>query len=115
MEALRRLREALGTPWAAKRKGSRVAPISSAQTKHIAAVRKPFTLLAFREAGTKLEFVFPAQGHGHHSLRIGKALLRKRRGYGRRLGAVFRLRSPCDGVALTASKSKENVYLLVRG
>jgi len=90
MEALRRLREAFGTPWGAKRERSRVAAINSAQTKHIADVRKPFTLLAFREVGTKLEFVFPAQAHGENSLRTGKALLRKRRGYGRRLGAVMR-------------------------
>ena len=90
LKPLRRLREALGMPWAAKREGSRVAAINSAQTKHIAAVRKPFTLSAFRELGTKLEVVFLAQAHGHNSLRTGKALLRKRRGYGRRLGAVIR-------------------------
>src|SRR5262249_58780179 len=97
MEALRRLREALGTPWGAKRERWRVAAINSAQTKHIADVRKPFTLLAFREAGTKLELVFPAQAHGENSLRTGKALLRKRRGYGRRVGAAIRLTSPCCG------------------
>ena len=46
--------------------------------------------LAFRKARKKLEFVLPIDGHGHNNFRVAKALLRRRRGYGRRLGAVIR-------------------------
>jgi hypothetical protein len=74
MEALRGLREALGTPWAAKRERSRVAAINN---------------LAFRKARKELEFFLPVDGHGYNKFRAAKVLLRRRRGYGRRLGAVI--------------------------
>jgi hypothetical protein len=57
--------------------------------KHIAGMKKPFTLLAFREAGKKLEFVLPGDSRGHKNFRAAKALPRSRRGYGRKLGAVI--------------------------
>jgi hypothetical protein len=47
-------------------------------------------LLPFREAQKKLEFVFPVDGQGHNNFRAARALLRRRRGYGRKLGAVIR-------------------------
>lgn len=54
-----------------------------------AAMKKPFTLLAFREARKKLEFVLPVDSRGHNNFRAAKALPRTRRGYGRKLGAVI--------------------------
>ena len=75
MEVLRGLGEASGTPGITKRERSRVPAINN---------------LAFRKARKKLEFVLPIDGHGHHNFRVAKALLRRRRGYGRRLGAVIR-------------------------
>jgi len=65
----------LETPWAAKRERSTVAPINN---------------LAFGKARKKLEFVLPVDGHGDNNFRSVKALLRRRRGYSRRLGAVIR-------------------------
>ena len=53
------------------------------------AMKKPFTLLAFREARKKLEFVLPLNSRGHNNFRAAKALPRMRRGYGRKLGAVI--------------------------
>lgn len=50
-----------------------------------AAMKKPFTLLAFREARKTLGFVLPS----HNNFRAAKALPRTRRGYGRKLGAVI--------------------------
>jgi len=52
-------------------------------------MKKPFTLLAFREARKKLEFVLPIDISGHNNFRAAKALLRRRRGYGRKLGVVI--------------------------
>jgi len=75
MEVLRGLREASGTPWTTKRERSRVPAINN---------------LAFGKARKKSEFVLPIDGHGHNNFRVAKALLRRRRGYGRRLGAVIR-------------------------
>jgi hypothetical protein len=57
--------------------------------KHIAAIKKPFTLLPFREARKKLDFVLPVDSRGHDNFHAAKALPRRRRGYGRRLGAVI--------------------------
>ena len=54
-----------------------------------AAMKKPFTLLAFREARKTLGFVLPVDSRGHNNLRLAKALPRTRRGYGRKLGAVI--------------------------
>src|SRR2546430_16273591 len=82
MEVLRGLREASGTPWTTKRERSRVPAINN---------------LAFGKARKKSEFVLPIDGHGHNNFRVAKALLRRRRGYGRRLGAVFRLGWPLCG------------------
>jgi hypothetical protein len=74
MEALHGLREALGTPWAGKRERSRAAAINN---------------LAFRKARKKLEFVLPVDDRGDNKFRATKVLLRRRRGYGRRLGVVI--------------------------
>jgi hypothetical protein len=52
-------------------------------------MKKPFTLLAFREARKKLEFVLPVESRGHNNFRSAKALPRRRRGYGRKLGVVI--------------------------
>jgi hypothetical protein len=57
--------------------------------KHIATMKKPFTLLAFREARKKLEFVLPVDSRDHDNFRAAKVLPRRRRGYGRKLGAVI--------------------------
>jgi hypothetical protein len=54
-----------------------------------AAMKKPFTLLAFREARKQSEFVLPVDGRGHNNFRAAKALPRRRRGYGRKSGAVI--------------------------
>jgi hypothetical protein len=52
-------------------------------------MRKPFTLLAFREARKKLEFVLPVDSLDHNNYRAAKALPRRRRGYGRKLEVVI--------------------------
>ena len=57
--------------------------------KHIATMKKLFTLLAFREARKKLEFVLPVESRDHDNFRAAKVLPRRRRGYGRKLGAVI--------------------------
>jgi hypothetical protein len=54
-----------------------------------AAMKKPFTLLAFREARKTLGFVLPVDSRGHNNFRAAKAWPRTRRGYGRKLGAVI--------------------------
>jgi len=54
------------------------------------AMRKPHTLLAFRELRKKLEFVLPVDAHVQNNFRVAKVLLRRRRGYGRKLVAVIR-------------------------
>jgi len=54
-----------------------------------AAMKKPFTLLAFREARKTLGFVLPVDGRGHNNFRAAKVLLRTRRGYGRKSGAII--------------------------
>jgi hypothetical protein len=51
-------------------------------------MRKTFTFPAFRGARKKLGFVLPVDGH--NNFRGAKALLRSRRGYNRKLGAVIR-------------------------
>jgi hypothetical protein len=52
-------------------------------------MKKPFTLLELREARKKLEFVLPVDGRGPNNFRATKVVLRKRRGYGRKLGTVI--------------------------
>jgi hypothetical protein len=52
-------------------------------------MRKPFTLLAFREARKKLEFVLAVDGRDQNNYCAAKVLPRRRRGYGRKLGAVI--------------------------
>ena len=54
-----------------------------------AAIKKPFALLAFREARKTLGFVLPVDSGGHDNFRAAKALPRTRRGYGRKSGAVI--------------------------
>ena len=54
-----------------------------------AAMKKPFTLLAFREARKTLGFVLPGDSSGHNNFRAAKTLLRTRRGYGRKLGTII--------------------------
>ena len=54
-----------------------------------AAMKKPLTLLAFREARRTLGFVLPVDSRGHNNFRAARVLPRKRRGYGRKLGAVI--------------------------
>ena len=53
------------------------------------AMKKPFTLLAFREARKKLEFILPVDNRGRNNFRAAKVLLRRRRGYGRKLGTFL--------------------------
>jgi hypothetical protein len=43
-------------------------------------MKNPFTLLAFREARKKLEFVLPIDSRGHNNFRAAKVLPRRRRG-----------------------------------
>jgi len=43
-------------------------------------MKKPFTLLAFREARKTLGFVLPVDSRGHNNFRAAKALPRTRRG-----------------------------------
>src|SRR5213080_413709 len=90
MEVLRGLREASGTPWTTKRERSRVPAINN---------------LAFGKARKKSELVLPSDGHVHNNFRVAKALLRRRRGYGRRLGAVIRSGWPCCGVTFSCCDS----------
>ena len=52
-------------------------------------MKRLFTLLAFREALKKLEFILPVDSRGHNNFRSAKTLPRRRRGYGRKLGAVM--------------------------
>jgi hypothetical protein len=52
-------------------------------------MKKPFTLLAFREGRKKLEFVLPVDSRGRNDFRAAKVLLRRRRGYGRKSGTVM--------------------------
>jgi hypothetical protein len=52
-------------------------------------MKRPFTHLAFREVRKKLEFVLPVDSRGHNNFRSAKTLPRRRRGYGRKLGAVM--------------------------
>ena len=47
-------------------------------------------LPALREARKKLAFVMPVDDHDDKHFRAAKALLRSRRGFGRKLGAVIR-------------------------
>jgi hypothetical protein len=54
-----------------------------------AAMKKPFTLFAFREVRKTLGFVLPVDSRGHNNFRAAKVLPRRRRGYGRKLGAVI--------------------------
>jgi hypothetical protein len=54
-----------------------------------AAMKKPFALLAFREARKTLGFVFPVDSRGHNNFRAAKVLPRTRRGYSRKSGAVI--------------------------
>jgi hypothetical protein len=54
-----------------------------------AAMTKPFTLLAFRDARKTLGFVLPVDSRGHNNFRAVKALPHTRRGYGRKLGVVI--------------------------
>jgi hypothetical protein len=63
--------------------------VSRCGDEHIATMKKPFTLLAFRDAPKRLEFVLPIDSRDHNNFRAAKALLRRRRGYGRKLGAVI--------------------------
>jgi hypothetical protein len=42
--------------------------------EHIATMKKPFTLLAFREARKKLEFVLPIDSSGHNNFRAAKGV-----------------------------------------
>jgi len=56
-------------------------------------MKKPFmlpALPALREARKKLAFVMPVDDHDDKHFRAAKALLRSRRGFGRKLGAVIR-------------------------
>jgi hypothetical protein len=52
-------------------------------------MKKPSTFLPFREARKKLDFVLPVDRHAYNNFRAAKALPRRRRGYGRKLGAVI--------------------------
>jgi hypothetical protein len=52
-------------------------------------MKRLFTLLAFREALKELEFILPVDSRGHNNFRSAKTLPRRRRGYGRKLGAVI--------------------------
>jgi hypothetical protein len=47
-------------------------------------------LPAPREARKRFEFVLPVSDQRHNNFRVAKALLRTRRGFGRKLGAVIR-------------------------
>jgi hypothetical protein len=52
-------------------------------------MKKPFTLLAFRDARKTLGFVLPVDIRCHNNFRPVKALPRTKRGYGRKSGAVI--------------------------
>ena len=47
-------------------------------------------LWGLKEARRKLGFILPVDRRAHNNFRGAKALLRSRRGFGRKLGAVIR-------------------------
>ena len=93
-------------------------------------MKNPFTLLAFREAPKKLEFVLPVDRRGHNNFRAAKVLPRRRRGSRQKVGGghplnmgllsfelsrqLFQLRSRSDEAGNAIERRNEHAGRMIR-